>query len=162
MRRFNSRMLLSAVIASLAIAGWLTPQADSMCGYFRPIIIDLKQPSEMLQPSQIAFITWDPESKVETVTVQPKFEGNALDFGMVIPTPSQPKLHEMPRDFFKSLAVFSILKKREFPQSKLLPVERLSRLRNSSFEAFRRGGDDETRAVRKKTVVVLEAGVVGS
>ena len=31
------------------------------------------------------------------------------------------KLDEMPRDFFKELAVFTILKKREYPQSKLLP-----------------------------------------
>jgi len=46
---------------------------------------------------------------------------------MVIPTPAQPKLHEMPRDFFKSLAIFSILKKREFPQSKLMPIERSAR-----------------------------------
>src|SRR5262249_48685123 len=60
--------------------------------------------------------------KVETFTVQPKFEGNALDFGMVIPTPSQPKLHEMPRDFFKALAVYTILKHREFPKSDLLPL----------------------------------------
>jgi len=42
---------------------------------------------------------------VESFTVQPKFEGNAADFGMVIPTPSRPKLDEMPRDFFKELAV---------------------------------------------------------
>ena len=61
------------------------------------------------------FITWDPAKKMETFTVQPKFEGNALDFGMVIPTPSQPKLHEMPRDFFKHLAVYTILKKRGIP-----------------------------------------------
>src|SRR6516165_3078438 len=121
MRRYHLWILSSAVIASLALAGWLVPQADSMCGYFRPIIIDVKQPSEMLQPSQIAFITWDPESKVETVTVQPRFEGNALDFGMVIPTPSQPKLHEMPRDFFKALAVFTTPKRRAFPESKLVP-----------------------------------------
>ena len=61
------------------------------------------------------------KEKVESFTVQPKFEGNADDFGMVIPTPSKPKLDEMPRDFFKELAVYSILKKREQPQSKLLP-----------------------------------------
>ena len=48
------------------------------------------------------FVTWDPQEKVETFTVQPKFEGNALDFGMVIPTPSQPKLHEMPRKFLQA------------------------------------------------------------
>ena len=98
--------------------------ADSMCGYFsRPVVIDLKE-QRVLQPAQIAFITWDPEKKMESVTVQPRFEGNAQDFGMVIPTPTQPKLHEMPRDFFKHLAVYSILKKREFPHSKLLPVHR--------------------------------------
>src|SRR5476649_1573246 len=78
--------------------------------------------TDILQPSQKVFITWDPKENVETFTVQPKFEGNALDFGVVIPTPSQPKLHEMPRDFFKHLAIYSIMKKREFPHSKLLPV----------------------------------------
>src|SRR3981081_218723 len=78
--------------------------------------------TDILQPAQKVFITWNPTEKVETFTVQPKFEGNALDFGMVIPTPNQPKLHEMPRDFFKHLAIYSIMKKREFAQSKLLPL----------------------------------------
>ena len=90
--------------------------ADAACCYFSA------KNADILQPAQKVFITWDPVKKQETFTVQPKFEGNAQDFGMVIPTPAQPKLHEMPRDFFKSLAVFSILKKREFPESKLLPV----------------------------------------
>src|SRR5262249_44221978 len=58
--------------------------------------------------------------KVESFTVQPKFEGNAADFGMVIPTPGKPKLDEMPRDFFKELAVYTVLKIRERPQSHLL------------------------------------------
>src|SRR5207245_78630 len=71
---------------------------------------------------QKVFITWDPAEKAETFTVQPKFEGNALDFGMVIPTPTQPKLNEMPRDFFKHLAVYTIMRKREFPHSTLLPL----------------------------------------
>src|SRR3977135_1805815 len=95
------------------------PAVDSACCYFSA------KNADILQPAQKVFITWDPEAKAETFTVQPKFEGNALDFGMVIPTPSQPKLHEMPRDFFKHLAMYSILKKREFPHSKLLPVERM-------------------------------------
>src|SRR5207302_5918725 len=77
--------------------------------------------ADILQPAQKAFLTWDPEERVETFTVQPKFEGNAHDFGMVIPTPTRPKLHEMPRDFFKHLAVYSILMRRESPHSKLLP-----------------------------------------
>ena len=98
----------------------LTPLADAMCGYFRPVIRDIKSPP-VLQPSQIAFITWDPAEQIETVTVQPRFEGSALDFGMVIPTPTQPKLHEMPRDFFKALGVATQPKRRAFPESKLMP-----------------------------------------
>ena len=86
MRSLKTCIMLSALIAMFGFAS----RADSMCGYFRPVIVDLKNPSEMLQPSQIAFITWDPEKKLETVTVQPRFEGNALDFGMVIPTPTRP------------------------------------------------------------------------
>src|SRR6202045_2077645 len=83
--------------------------AKAACCYFSA------KNADILQPAQKVFITWDPAEKAETFTVQPKFEGNALDFGMVIPTPAQPKLHEMPRDFFKHLAVYSIMKKREFP-----------------------------------------------
>src|SRR3954454_15725211 len=92
-----------------------TTPADAACCYFSA------KNADILQPAQKVFLTYDPAEKVETFTVQPKFEGNALDFGMVIPTPTQPKLHEMPRDFFKHLAVYTILKKREFPQSRLLP-----------------------------------------
>src|SRR5262245_29098924 len=103
-------------LAMTAICAWaLGSSAEAACCYFSAQNVDV------LQPAQKAFITWDPDEKVETFTVQPKFEGNALDFGMVIPTPSQPKLHEMPRDFFKHLAVYSIMKKRVQPQSKLLP-----------------------------------------
>src|SRR5436309_8284935 len=90
--------------------------ADAACCYFSA------QNADILQPAQKVFITWDPVRQMESFTVQPKFEGNALDFGMVIPTPTQPKLHEMPRDFFKHLAVFSLYKNRESSHSKLLPV----------------------------------------
>src|SRR5207248_4719838 len=94
-------------MAVLAVAGSLPVGIDAACCYFSA------KNADILQPAQKVFITWDPVEKVESFTVQPKFEGNALDFGMVIPTPSQPKLDEMPRDFFKELAVFTILKKRE-------------------------------------------------
>src|ERR1700737_3733067 len=101
---------------ALAIIGLWRAGVKAACCYFAA------KDKDVLQPAQKAFLTWDPAEKVETFTVQPRFEGNALDFGMVIPTPARPKLHEMPRDFFKELAVFTILKKREYPQSKLLPV----------------------------------------
>src|SRR5262245_4239317 len=113
------RKLLPALAA--AASALAPPGAHAACCYFSA------QNADTLQPAQKVFITWDPVKQVESFTVQPKFEGNALDFGMVIPTPTQPKLHEMPRDFFKHLAVYSILKKREFPHSKLLPVIRYER-----------------------------------
>src|SRR5467141_3477547 len=106
------------LLPALALGLLLPAPIQAACCYFSA------KNADILQPAQKAFITWDPAKKLESFTVQPKFEGNALDFGMVIPTPSQPKLHEMPRDFFKHLAVYSILKKREFPHSKLLPVHR--------------------------------------
>src|SRR5216684_3139838 len=103
--------------AALVVLALATPASPAACCYFSA------KNADILQPAQKAFLTWDPVEKVETFTVQPKFEGNALDFGMVIPTPTQPKLHEMPRDFFKHLAIYSIMKKREFAQSKLLPMQ---------------------------------------
>src|SRR6202171_164662 len=107
---------LGGILAVLISAIWLIPTpVESACCYFAA------KDKDVLQPAQKAFITWNPVEQVETFTVQPKFEGNALDFGMVIPTPGKPKLDEMPRDFFKMLAVFTILKKREYPHSKLLP-----------------------------------------
>ena len=118
MAKLLSRWLL--LPATLAVA--LAPSgAEAACCYFSA------QNADILQPAQKVFITWDPVKQVESFTVQPKFEGNALDFGMVIPTPSQPKLHEMPKEFFKHLAVYSILTQRTSPRSKLLPVYRGSK-----------------------------------
>ena len=131
--------------------------ADAACCYFSA------KNADILQPAQKVFITWDPEEKVETFTVQPKFEGNALDFGMVIPTPSQPKLHEMPREFFKHLAVYGILKKREYPQSKLLPIY-FDRLAGVGLTKDSPKKEDKAKPSErgKSSVVVLETGVVGS
>src|SRR5437588_7836634 len=110
----NHRISL-ALLAALALGLAGPSSAEAACCYFSA------QNADILQPAQKVFITWDPVKQQESFTVQPKFEGNALDFGMVIPTPTPPKLHEMPRDFFKHLAVFTILKNREFPWSRLLP-----------------------------------------
>src|SRR5256714_3800835 len=114
MLSFSPKWLLSV----LALGLLLPATSQAACCYFSA------KNTDILQPAQKVFITWDPEEKAETFTVQPKFEGNALDFGMVIPTPTQPKLHEMPKDFFKHLAYYTIMKGRAFPQSKLLYVGR--------------------------------------
>ena len=153
MRRYITLLGGTAVTLALLSAS----PARAACCYFSA------KNADILQPAQKAFLTWDPAEKVETFTVQPKFEGNALDFGMVIPTPSQPKLHEMPRDFFKHLAVYSILKRREIPHSVLL----------ASLYRFRDEGKDKAKdgkevfeppqsAPPRPKVVILEAGVVGS
>jgi hypothetical protein len=146
-------------LAALAL-GLIAPNfARSACCYFSA------KNADILQPAQKVFITWDPKENVETFTVQPKFEGNALDFGMVIPTPSQPKLHEMPRDFFKHLAIYTIMKKREIPHSKLLPMlggrgrGGLLPMAANAAEARRDGGKGEQE---RPKVIVLEAGIVGS
>ncbi|HEX3313918.1 MAG TPA: DUF2330 domain-containing protein [Gemmataceae bacterium] len=140
-------LALALVVPSL---GW------PACCYFSA------KNADILQPAQKAFLTWDPAEKVETFTVQPKFEGNALDFGMVIPTPSQPKLHEMPRDFFKDLAVYTIMKKRQFPVSHLLPQP--PRPPMSSPGGIGGQGMNRTGAFhgRAPAIKVLETGVVGS
>jgi hypothetical protein len=146
---------LLPVLAAAALGGLIPATAGAACCYFAA------KDKDILQPAQKAFLTWDPVEKVESFTVQPKFEGNAQDFGMVIPTPSKPKLDEMPRDFFKELAVYSILKKREQPKSKLLPerVYRVTRLAAQKGDAKDR---DEAEGRRGSTVKVLEAGIVGS
>jgi hypothetical protein len=140
-----------------ALALGLPSGSDAACCYFSA------KNADILQPAQKVFLTWDPQQKQEAFTVQPKFEGNALDFGMVIPTPALPKLHEMPREFFKHLAVYSILKKREFPHSELLPVvkEVLQLFSRAAGEA-KEEGHSKGPGGRKSTVVVLQSGVVGT
>jgi hypothetical protein len=152
-----ARRLWRGPAVALALALWSAgpPAARPACCYFSA------KNADVLQPGQKVFITWDAKKRMETFTVQPKFEGNALDFGMVIPTPARPKLHEMPRDFFKELAIFTILKQRTFPQSKLLPVEYLKKKKNGKAPGGF-GGRDKGKERRKPAVEVLEAGVVGS
>src|SRR5262245_53694618 len=83
------RPLVVALAGVIVLLGTTTP-ADSACCYFAA------KDADILQPAQKAFITWDAQEQVESFTVQPRFEGNAKDFGMVIPTPARPKLDEMP------------------------------------------------------------------
>src|SRR4051812_27636963 len=147
--------LVAAFAGALAALG-LTPPAWSACCYFSA------KDKDVLQPGQKVFISWDPMGKVESWTVQPKFEGNAADFGMVIPTPSQPKLDEMPRDFFKELALYSLLKKREQPHSKLLIEERGNFFARNFAPAAAQGDKKDATAPRPPAVKVLEAGVVGN
>jgi len=120
--------------------------AESACCYFAA------KDKDILQPAQKAFLTWDAAEKVETFTVQPKFEGNAKDFGMVIPTPAKPKLDEMPREFFKELAVFTILEPMDI--SKYKNLTRLSA--SGSGGGFE--GPHQEGAVRDQAAKGLQQG----
>jgi hypothetical protein len=137
-------LFLAAAAGAILVASLRLPEAESACCYFAA------KDKDILQPAQKAFLTWDAAEKVETFTVQPKFEGNALDFGMVIPTPSKPKLDEMPREFFKELAVFTILEPMDIAKYKSALYTRKSK----------NGAEDKEG--RKPGVKVLEAGIVGS
>jgi hypothetical protein len=139
------RILLALPLLALPLLAVDPRPAESACCYFAA------KDKDILQPAQKAFLTWDDKEKVETFTVQPKFEGNAIDFGMVIPTPARPKLDEMPRDFFKEMAVFTILEPMDISKYK-------------SFKNGRGGGlnRDKGKEAKKETVKILEAGVVGS
>lgn len=136
------RILLT--LLGLVVAGSST--AWAACCYFAALDKDVTQ------PGQRAFITWDSQTEMESFTVQPTFEGNASDFGMVIPTPGRPKLQEMPRDFFKALAVFTILEPMDL--SKFKPIRSRNKAMMYSAPTAKRGA--------KPAVRVLEAGVVGS
>src|SRR6516225_797131 len=64
-----------ALPATALALGLLAPSlADAACCYFSA------KNADILQPAQKVFITWDPVKQLESFTVQPKFEGNALDF----------------------------------------------------------------------------------
>src|SRR5262245_38752972 len=143
------------LLAALAVAA-LAPRVNAACCYFSA------KNADILQPAQKVFLTWDPKEKVETFTVQPKFEGNALDFGMVIPTPSQPKLSEMPRDFFKHLAVYSIMKKRELVQSKLFPQLPGGGGGGILYSLGRAAPKIQEQIQRQSTIKIRESGIVGS
>lgn len=149
----RARFALTLLTATAAFGVLATaPQGQAACCYFSAL------GSDVTQPAQKAFLTWDPTTRMVSFTVQPKFEGDAGDFGMVIPTPNRPRLNEMPRAFFKELATFTILK--PMPQGKYKPGV----VSSGGFAMFGGGmmGGMGGSAGRESTVRVLEAGVVGS
>ncbi len=142
------RFARAVALGFLCLSGLSTP-APSACCYFSA------KGRDVLQPAQKVFITWDPDAKRETFTVQPKFEGNATDFGMVIPTPAQPKLDEMPRDFFTALAIFTILEPMDEKKFRLVAYGKASAAPMAEADSFR-------FSKAKPKVEVLESGIVGN
>ncbi|MFO0964523.1 MAG: DUF2330 domain-containing protein [Gemmataceae bacterium] len=146
-------------LGALGLALAIPATAPAACCYFSA------KNTDILQPAQKVFLTFDAKEKVETFTVQPKFEGNALDFGMVIPTPAMPKLHEMPKEFFRHLAMYTILRKRESPYSKLLPLTYPPGILFGAPAPVAQGAKADAGgfgAPKLPPVRVLETGVVGT
>jgi hypothetical protein len=141
--------VLAALAGLLSIA--IPGPVNSASSYFST------KDKEVVEPAEEVFITWDPKERVETLTVQPRVTGNAPDFGMVIPTPAQPRVEEMPKTLLRELAVFTTLKRRESPVSKLMSelvagrLARLEELKTASGEGKAGSNINE-----------LEAGTVGS
>ncbi len=132
-----------ALVLSLSL---LTVSASAACCYFAALNQDVQQ------PGQRAFITWDEANQTESFTVQPQFSGNAAEFGMVIPTPNRPKLQEMPKDFFKALAVFTILEPMDTTKFRCPSMNKASMYNEGA----------SVRQSARPTVRVLEGGVVGN
>lgn len=147
-------VMMSALLVGPVAQEVLTSSVQAACCYFAAKDKDINQ------PGQKAFISWNPADKVEAFTVQPKFEGNAIDFGMVIPTPARPKLDEMPRDFFKDLAIYTILM--PLPQPIYTPGSQMVKFKGAFFGAPGARRSMMSAMENKKSVVVLESGVVGS
>ena len=147
----KTRVRRRLLIVSLAFLTGAAFRSRGACCYFS------SQNNDVLQPAQKAFISWDQATDTETFTVQPKFEGNVKDFGMVIPTPSRPKLDEMPRDFFKSLAVFTILEPVDWDK-----FSKPSSNSGKSPPPPAVESSDDFSLSRASTVKVVEAGVVGT
>jgi hypothetical protein len=64
----HALLLWATAIAFLSAS---STSMQAACCYFSA------KNTDILQPAQKVFITWDPSEKIETFTVQPKFEGNA-------------------------------------------------------------------------------------
>jgi hypothetical protein len=142
----------AALAAALTLAVTLfsglpqRPAANAAGGYFTV------NGQEATLPGLQVFLTWDPQTRTETLTIQPRFEGTARDFVFLVPTPTRPKLQPMPRDLFRHLAVFTRLKRRAFPESKLLPPD--------PFPA--QAPVVLAKGEPKPAVELLEAGTVGT
>jgi hypothetical protein len=148
------RSLLAFACALLAAVPLLLvpPPAESACCYFAA------KDKDILQPAQKAFLTFDSDKKAESFTVQPAFEGNAPDFGMVIPTPSKPTLDAMPRNFFKHLAVFTILEPMDLSKYKRRPRPDLPA---KDYPTKDKAPADKP-PVKPPPVKIVEVGLVGS
>lgn len=108
-----ARRTLFLLLGALTLIGLRAAPADSACCFFTA------RDAVVTETAQTVFLSWDPTKKVETMAVQPRLAGKVADFALVIVTPGQPVVDELPRGFFHELAVFTTLAERAWPISPL-------------------------------------------
>ncbi|MBY0525440.1 MAG: DUF2330 domain-containing protein [Gemmataceae bacterium] len=109
MYRFLSR---SSVLLFLVVVGLPAPAESASC----PFTFKDKDVHPLAEK---AFLDWDPDKKLESFTLQPRFEGNSADFSVLIVTPAQPTVEPASRALFTALDTLTILNQRRYPISKL-------------------------------------------
>jgi hypothetical protein len=100
------------VLAIVVVSGLWTALANA-CGVAYPH----NQPVEIA--SESAIIIWDEATKTEHFIRRASFSTQAKDFGFLVPTPSEPTMHEADDDAFKELAEITKprVEKRQRPPS---------------------------------------------
>jgi hypothetical protein len=118
------RPIFATLLVWMVLLG-RTATAEATCAVFAP------QGQEIHLTGEKVFLTWMPDKTFQSLTIQPTLAGNAPHFGLVLVTPSQPRLIEVRNDFFEHLKAFTLLepmdtqkyKGRHEPQPDYFPKE---------------------------------------
>jgi hypothetical protein len=75
------------------------------------------------QTAQSAFIDYDTKTGIQTWVIQSTIAGSGGPFGIVIPVPTRPAAEVAPKHFLDSLDVFTRLKDRRHPESRIFGTD---------------------------------------
>lgn len=114
MRRPPVPLLVPTLVGLVLLA--LTPNAGAV-GILAP------KGQEVRQPALKVFINWDADKRSETLILQPEFESKSDHLALIVAVPAKPEIGAVPRGFFRDLAAFTLLKRRAYPESRLLPQD---------------------------------------
>jgi len=111
------RLLYGLAAAALALAP---------TGATRRVATSRRRTRTSCSPPKKCSSPGTPSSRSRASRSSPSSKGMPSTSAWSSPRPPSPNFHEMPRDFFKHLAVYSILKKRESPTPNCLPQPMLN------------------------------------
>ncbi len=117
---------LRVIVLLLLLRLVVPPLANGAASFFSPWQVgdDQNQASAVtvVQPSQQVFLSWDPATKTESLTIQANFETKKKDCVLVIPTPTTPQVSNVPKGFFDHLDVYTTRTIDQYPTSRLLSL----------------------------------------